>query len=336
MLLVYKVTMSTEQLTTPKTLQEAITTFSDEDRCIAYLVAQRWPEGVTCPICGSEKVHYLTAQRRWKCSVNHPKRQFSVKVGTIMEDSAIPLTKWLPAMWMVANCKNGISSYELHRALGVTQKTAWFMNHRIRLAMHGQEEDMLSGTVEADETLVGGKARFMHKDRKERTLQKGRGSAGKAIVMGLLERGDKGKKKSKVKTAVINKTDTETLHAKVRENVATGSTLYTDALVSYRGLEPDYTHQFIDHAETYISGAVHTNGMENFWTLLKRSIKGTYVSVEPFHLFRYLDEQSFRFNAREGNDNDRFSAVAASVANKRLTYKTLIGDSLPPKNPELN
>ncbi len=260
-----------------------------------------------------------------------------------MEDSAIPLSKWLPAMWLIANCKNGISSYELHKALGVTQKTAWFMNHRIRLAMHGQEEDMLSGTVEADETLVGGKARFMHKDRKEKTLQKGRGSAGKTIVMGLLERGEKSekskqkiidslgynpkkdKKPSRVKTAVISNTKTKTLHSEIRANVEKGTILYTDSLDSYKGLEPDYMHQFVNHAETYVNGAVHTNGMENFWTLLKRSIRGTYVSVEPFHLFRYLDEQSFRFNERGGNDGDRFSLVASSVANKRLTYNQLTG-----------
>lgn len=315
---------------TPKTLQEAIAYFSDEDRCIEYLVAKRWPNGVTCPLCGSEKVSYLKTQRRWKCYAGHKdKRQFSVKVGTIMEDSPISLTKWLPAMWLIGNCKNGISSYELHRALGVTQKSAWFMNHRIRLAMHDQEEDVLSGTVEADETLIGGKARFMHKDRKEQTLQKGRGSAGKTIVMGLLERGEKGKKNSKVKTSVINKTDTQTLHKKVRANVETGSTLYTDALASYQGLEPDYMHEFVDHAETYVQGNVHTNGIENFWTLLKRSIKGTYVSVEPFYLFRYLDEQSFRFNERGLTDGERFTEITSSIADRRLTYKALTGKSLP-------
>ncbi len=280
MLLVYKVAMSTEHPPTPKTLQEAISYFSDEDRCIEHLVSKRWPNGVTCPTCGSDRVSYLKTQRRWKCYAGHKDRQqFSVKVGTIMEDSAIPLTKWLPVMWLIANCKNGISSYELHRAIGVTQKTAWFMNHRIRLTMHGEEEGMLSGTVEADKTLIGGKARFMHKDRKARTLQKGRGSTGKAIIMGLLERGEKGEKKSKVKTTVITKTDTQTIHSKVRENVETGSTLYTDALISYRGLEPGYTHQFVDHAEIYVSGTVHTNGMENFWTLLERSIKGRVLKL---------------------------------------------------------
>ncbi len=319
--------MSNEHL--PRTLLEAVRYFSDPETALQFMVNLRWPDGVVCPRCGSREVTFLAKARVWKCRGKHDSQKFSIKVGTIMEDSPIPLEKWLPAIWLITNAKNGISSYELHRALGVTQKTAWFMNHRIRLAMHGQEEGMLSGTVEADETLVGGKARFMHKDRKERTLQKGRGSAGKAIVMGLLERGEKGKKKSKVKTSVITKTDTQTMHSKVRENVEIGSTLYTDALVSYRGLEPDYTHDFVDHAETYVSGTVHTNGMENFWTLLKRSIKGTYVSVEPFHLFRYLDEQSFRFNERGLTDSERFMAVVASVADKRLTYKTLTGETLP-------
>jgi len=338
--------MGTEQITTPKTLQEAITYFSDEDRCIAYLVAKRWPNGVTCPLCGSEKVSYLKTQRRWKCSVDHPKRQFSVKVGTIMEDSPVSLTKWLPAMWLIGSCKNGISSYELHRALGVTQKTAWFMNHRIRLAMQEQDPKKMSGTVEADETLIGGKARFMHKDRKEKTLQKGRGSAGKVVVMGLLERhgnemGDKkvidtldydpkkDKKASRVKTSVINKTKRKIVQGEIKAHVEPGSEVFTDALASYQGLSPEYVHEFIDHAETYVNGKVHTNGIENFWSLLKRSIKGTYVSVEPFHLFRYLDEQSFRFNERKKTDSERFMEVVSSIVDKRLTYKQLTGEHLP-------
>lgn len=328
----------------PRTLIEAIRYFSDEDTCLNFMIQLRWSAGVICPTCGSREVSFLSTRRIWKCKNKHDRQQFSIKVGTVFEDSPISLTKWLPAMWLIAGCKNGISSYEVARGLTVTQKTAWFMLHRIRMAMHGQEDGMLSGTVEADETLIGGQARFMHKDRKERTLKKGRGSAGKTIVMGLLERGEKSekskqkimdsldynpkkdKKLSRVKTAVIKSTKTDTLHKEIRAHVEKGSTLYTDALASYQGLEPDYVHEFIDHAETYVSGAVHTNGMENFWTLLKRSIKGTYVSVEPFHLFRYLDEQSFRFNERKGTDADRFRTVAEGVVGKRLMYKHLTGD----------
>ncbi len=322
-------TQQTETIYTPQTLQEAIVYFSDEDRCIAYLVNMRWPQGVTCPTCGSDKLYYLATQRRWKCKTKHARQQFSVKVGTVMEDSPISLTKWLPAMWMLANCKNGISSYELHRALKVTQKTAWFMFHRIRLAMQDDTPEKLSGQVEADETLIGGKARFMHKSRKEKTLQGGRGSAGKTIVMGLLERG-KGKKKSRVQTAVVKNTDRTTLHQEVRQRLETGSELHTDEHSGYVGLEDEYTHEVISHAANeYVRGHVTTNRIENFWTLLKRTIKGSYVSVEPFHLHRYLDEQAFRFNERGGKDPDRFAHVAISVAGKRLTYQKLTGEPTP-------
>lgn len=309
---------------TPKTLLEAIRFFSDFNNCIAT----RWPHGVICPTCGSKDVRFIAPRRIWECKNKHSRKQFSAKIGTIFEDSPVDLDKWFTALWMVTNCKNGVSSYEIHRALGVTQKTAWFMVHRLRLAMHDGENDKLSGQVEADETLVGGKARFMHKDRKERTLAKGRGSAGKAVVMGLLERGKKGKKTSRVKAKVIPNTKTEVLQKEVRNAVETGSEMFTDALASYHGLAPEYTHQVIDHAEAYVHGNVHTNGIENFWTLLKRTIKGTYVSVEPFHLFRYLDEQSYRFNERKLTDSERFAKVASAIVDKRLTYKHLTGKDL--------
>jgi transposase-like protein len=312
----------------PKTLIEAIRYFSDEDTCLQFMVSLRWPDGVICPRCGNKDVSFISTRRIWKCSVNHDHRQFSIKVGTVFEDSPISLTKWLPAMWLLVACKNGISSYELHRALKVTQKTAWFMLHRIRMAMRVGSFESMSGTVEADETLIGGKARFMHKDRKEKTLQKGRGSAGKSIVMGLLERGEKGKKTSRVKPKVIPNTKTEIVQKEVRDNVKAGSEVFTDALASYDGLAPEYVHEFVDHAETYVKGNVHTNGIENFWTLLKRMIKGTYVSVEPFHLFRYLDEEAFRFNERELTDGERFTQTASSIVGKRLMYKDLTGKTL--------
>ena len=167
----------------PRTLQDAIRYFSDEQRCIDALVAIRWPDGVTCPPCGSDQVHYLATQRRWQCKTKHARRQFSIKVGTVMADSPLPLAKWLPALWLLANCKNGISSYELHRALGVTQKTAWFMLHRIRYALQQEPSAPLGGEVEADETFIGGQARFMHKSVKARKIT-GTGGAGKTAVMG--------------------------------------------------------------------------------------------------------------------------------------------------------
>ena len=199
-------TKSEQTIQTPESLQEAMTYFSDEDRCIAYIVAMRWPDGVTCPTCGGDKVHYLAKQRRWKCKTKHAKQQFSAKVGTVMEDSPIPLTKWLPAMWMLANCKNGISSYEVARHVKVTQKTAWFMLHRIRLAMQDNTPEKLSGQVEADETYIGGAARFMHKNVRDRKIKGQTGGVGKAVVMGLLERG-RGNRKSRVQASVIKTTD---------------------------------------------------------------------------------------------------------------------------------
>ena len=320
--------MSTHQQK-PRTLQEAITYFSDEQFCLEYLIEQRWPRGVICPICGNDQVHYLAKQQRWQCQTKHARRQFSIKVGTVMEDSPIPLSKWLPAIWLLANCKNGISSYELGRGIGVTQKTAWFMLHRIRLAMQDDTPEKMSGQVEADETLIGGKARFMHKSRKEKTLQGGRGSAGKTIVVGLLERGQ-GKQKSRVQTTVVKNTDRATLHREVRQRLETGSELHTDEHGGYTGLEDEYAHEVISHAANeYVRGHVTTNRIENFWTLLKRTIKGSYVSVEPFHLHRYLDEQAFRFNARGGTDTDRFDHVTRTVVGKRLTYQKLTGEPTP-------
>lgn len=310
----------------PKTLLEAVQYFADEDIALAFVANLRWPDGKqVCPKCGSIDEHYFLKTRRiWKCK--DCQKQFSIKLGTIFEDSPIPLSKWMPAMWMLVNCKNGISSYELARAIGVTQKTAWFMFHRIRLAMQSDSFDKFDGDVEADETFIGGRARFMHKDKRERMI-KGRGPVGKTVVMGLLERhGEDGL--SRVDVRVLDGTRKGHVQAPVRERVEPGANVYTDALRSYDGLSEDYAHAVIDHAECYAKGSVHTNGLENFWSLLKRAIKGTYVSVEPFHLFRYLDEQSFRFNNREGGDGIRFLKIARRIFDKRLTYDSLIGSDL--------
>lgn len=307
----------------PTTLLEAIQYFSDPDVCLDFMVKLRWPNGVACPTCGSIEIRFLATRRLWECKSKHPKKQFSVKVGTILEDSPIPLGKWLAAIWLIANAKNGVSSYEIHRAIGITQKSAWFMLHRIRLAMQDGSVEQMSGTVEVDETFIGGKARFMHKDKREARI-KGRGSVGKTAVLGLLERhGPDGH--SAVRAQVVPNTKRKSLSPEVRKNVVPGSNVFTDALKSYEDLATDYIHEVIDHAEAYVRGVVHTNGIENFWSLLKRAIKGTYVSVEPFHLIRYLDEEAFRFNNREVEDADRFRSVSVSVEGKRLTYKQLIG-----------
>lgn len=305
----------------PKTLQEAIKFFADADTCVTFMAQLRWPEGVTCPDCNGKAVSYLTTRRMWKCMNKACHKQFSVKRGTIMEDSAIGLDKWLAAIWLIANAKNGVSSYEIHRALGVTQKSAWFLLHRIRLAMQTGTFEKMSGTVEVDETFIGGLSRNMHKRTREAKIT-GPGGCGKAIVFGLLERHGDG---SKVRTKVIFNRSQETLQGEVRRNVESGSEVMSDAHRSYLGLSAEYVHAFTDHAEEYVRGNVHTNGIENFWSLLKRSIKGTYVSVEPFHLFRYLDEQSFRFNQRKGTDSERFLAVISLLQGKRLEYKQLTG-----------
>ena len=313
----------------PKTLIEAIRYFSDPDTCLDYMVQSRWPNGVTCPTCGSDAVTFLATRRIWKCKATHPKQQFSVKVGTIFEDSPMGLDKWLTSMWLIANAKNGVSSYEIHRSIGVTQKTAWFMLHRIRLAMQSESFDKMNGIVEVDESFVGGAARFMHKERVARIKGKARGPIGKTAVFGLLERhGPDGH--SRVRTKVVSRTRRGDLLPEVRKNVESGSEVYSDAYRSYILLREEYAHQVIDHAESYVRGKVHTNGIENFWSLLKRALKGTYVSVEPFHLFRYVDEQSFRFNTRKTLDADRFQRVTRGIAGKRLTYKNLIGANTTP------
>ena len=316
--------MSTEEF--PTTLVEAVRYFSDLDICLKTMVALRWPHGVVCPRCGSREVTFLAKARVWKCRTPHRQQKFSVKVGTVMEDSPIGLDKWLPAIWLIVNAKNDISSYELHRALGVTQKTAWFLLHRIRLAMQDKDGGLLSGQVEVDETFIGGSSRFMHKSKREKVVTgRGTGATGKTPVMGLLERHSE-KKPSRVKAKVISNVKRETLHGEIRKHVVPGAELYTDEWVGYKTIEPDYVHNVINHAEEYVRGNVHTNGIENFWSLLKRSIKGTYVSVEPFHLHRYLDEQAFRFNTRKAADSSRMATVVGRVTGRRLTYNALTGN----------
>jgi transposase-like protein len=306
----------------PQTLQEAVIYFADPNNCMKYMVARRWPNGVICPTCRSAKVSFLSNQSRWQCSTHHSKRQFTLKTGTVFEDSPLGLDKWLPAVWMISNCKNGISSWELHRALGVTQKTAWFMLHRARLALQGKDGGMLGGEVEIDETFVGGKARNMHASKRAVKIT-GTGGKDKAVVMGMLERG------GEVRAMVVDNRRKGELQNRVREHVRVGSALFTDELKSYEGLESDYQHSVINHAIEYVRGNVHTNGMENFWSLFKRGLRGTYISVEPFHLFRYIDEQAFRYNYREDmTDSDRFHLAVSQIVGKRLMYSELTGHSL--------
>ena len=266
----------------PKTLIEAVRHFADPQVAFDFMVKLRWPDKVKCPRCQCEDVSFIATRKIWKCKRCKEKSQFSVRVGTIFEDSALPLDKWLAAIWMIANDKNGVSSYEVHRAIGVTQKTAWFMLQRIRLAMQTGTFEKLAGEIEADETYIGGKVRNMHVDkrRRARTWHWWRWQGNRH---GTFRRYNK--TVSKVKVKHVQNARRGTVQQEIRENVEPGSRVFTDALPSYNGLNRDYIHEAINHAECYVRGAVHTNGLENFWSLLKRGIRGTYVSVEPFHLF---------------------------------------------------
>jgi transposase-like protein len=307
--------METVNFNAKSGLMEAIQYFSDPMVCLEAVSKIKWPNGPECPRCESKRLSFIKTRLTWTCL--DCRKQFSVKVGTIFEDSPVALNKWLTAMWMLGNCKNGVSSYEIGKAVKVTQKTAWFMMHRLRFAQHGGKVNKMSGTVEADETFVGGEARFMHKDKREAKIH-GRGPVGKQIVFGLLERNT-----GRVHLEHVETRRKHELTGIVRKHVRRGSEVMTDELLSYDGLDSEYAHKVINHAEKYVDGTVHTNRMENFWSLLKRTIGGTYVSVEPFHLFRYLDEQSFRYNERKATDAERFHKVLGSVAGKRLTWNNL-------------
>ena len=303
----------------PRTLLEAVRYFADYKHCHEFMMALRWPGGeVACPRCGSLRVRWMPNQKRWACYEKHAKQQFSLKTGTIFEESPLGLDKWLPAVWLIVNCKNGISSYEIARALGVTQKTGWFMGHRIRAALHAGSFDKLMGDVEVDETFIGGRARNMHPGRRREKIH-GRGGVDKVAVLGMLQRG------GKVRAEVVPNRKRGTLQASVKRHVKVGAALFSDELASYKGLDVLYRHKVINHAIEYVNGKVHTNGIENFWSLLKRVLSGTYVSLEPFHLFRYLDEQVYRFNERKESDSSRFVRAIQRLVGKRLTYAQLTG-----------
>lgn len=319
----------------PKTLQQAIVHFSDPDNVLAYMIRLRWPNGVVvCPTCGRTDSVFLKNQYKWQCKAVHHHRQFSAKVGTIFEDSPIPLDKWLVAVWMLCNCKNGVSSYELAKAIGVTQKSAWFMMHRIRLGLQEKTKGSFGAPtkiggpdseVEVDETFIGGKLRNMHADRRARWEAKRGGAVGKTAVMGLLDRDVR-----RVRAKVVPNVKRETLQSEVLKEVKYGTKVYTDDAVGYDKLHHRFVHEVVNKTVSYVRGRVHVNGMENFWSLLKRGLNGTYVAVEPFHLFRYVDEQVFRYNNRKDGDQpvsdaQRFEIALSQIANKRLTYAELTG-----------
>jgi transposase-like protein len=317
----YNPGMSTTKERGPQTLMEAVKHYADLNVCHAVMTKIKWPDGIVkCPECTSENVGLIATRRMFKC--RECKRQFSVKVGTIFEDSPLGLDKWFVAVWAITNAKNGISSCELARAIGVTQKSAWHMLHRIRHVMHTGSLNKFTGEIESDECYIGGASENMHASRRKARI-KARGVAGKEIVQGVLKRDAQC---SKVIAKVVPDGKRETLTGTLRDNVVDGSIVYTDTHPAYFRLNDFYLHASIDHAIAYVAGNVHTNGLENFWSLLKRTIGGTYVSVDAPHLGRYVDEQVFRFNERKTNDAGRFALVMPKVVGKRLTYKALIGD----------
>ena len=303
---------------TPKTLLEAIKHFSDYENCRSFMVAIRWADGVVkCPHCGSEKVTYLAKARVYQCYGKHPKSKFSLKVGTIFEDSPIGLDKWLPAAWLISNCKNGISSYEVARALGITQKSAWHMLHRLREAMTDTVDQIGTGPapVEIDETFVGGNVKNMHKRKRIEANAKG---GNKAIVFGMLERG------GRVKTHVIAGRTKQQIQPAMTKAIQRGANIITDEFSTYAFASDAYSREVVNHALEYVNGHVHTNGIENFWSLLKRGLRGTYISIEPFHLDAYIAEQVFRYNNRkDADDFARFSTCMMGIVGKRLTYQAL-------------
>lgn len=315
----------------PKTLKAAIEYFAKPENVREFMVQYRWPDGiVACPKCGSKNVKFMEKYNRWFCREGHKPNQFTLKTGTIFEDSPISLDKWFVAMWMLVNCKNGVSSWEIHRTIGVTQKSAWFMLHRLRTILMPTPDGTKiggkdGGAVEADETYIGGVPRNMHKDRRIRYSIQKQGGGGKAVVHGMLDR-----ELRQVRAQVVPDAKRETLQSLILSNVKYGSRLYTDNAVVYDKMQWRYAHEVVTHVEEYVRGQVHTNGLENFWSLLKRGLKGTYVAVEPFHLDRYVAEQVYRYNNRSTKDNplddsDRFVAALVQVVGKRLTYKELTG-----------
>jgi hypothetical protein len=263
----------------------------------------------------------MEKSRLYNCKTKHPRQKFSLKVGTVFEDSPIGLDKWLPAMWLLCNSRNGISSYELSRALGVTQKSAWFMLHRIRLAMKEERGDLTLGgnwsnPVEVDETFIGGKAKNKHLSQRKQKEPK-------TIVMGMLNRETR-----QIRAKVIPDVTRTTLQNEILKNIGFNAHVFTDGNSGYDRLSEfkNFTHKTVNHINEYVNGRVHTQGIENFWSLLKRGLNGTYVAVEPFHMDAYVDEQVFRFNTRhKHNDATRFAKVLSQVAGKRLTYKEVTG-----------
>lgn len=309
------------QLQSFKTLVDLLQYFSNEQVCRDYLEMIRWGTGEkVCPYedCGKGKICKYADGKRYKCSECN--RQFSVRVGTIFEDSKISLQKWYAAIYLITSHKKGISSLQLHRDLGITQKSAWYLLHRVRHSLGLETSPVkLSGIVEADETFIGGIEGNKHASKRTKGTQ-GRSTQTKVPVAGVVERG------GKVIAQTVTNTSATNLHRFVYENVATGSTLNTDEWYGYNGLDKLYQHSIVKHNDKqYVKGDCHTNTLEGYWSLVKRGCVGIYHSWSAKHLQKYLDEFSFRYNTRTFNENERFIAMLSNIATT-LPYKQLISN----------
>lgn len=298
-------------------LFELLDYFNTEEKCIDYLAKVKWNGGVECPYCANDKAYRLTTGRKnWKCS--KCRKQFSVRVGTMFEDSRISLRKWFVAIYLIAAHKKGISSHQLAKDIKVTQKTAWFMLSRIRTSFEPTKE-VFTNTVEIDESWYGGLEKNKHMNKRTKGTQ-GRSAKTKTPILGILERD------GKVYALPVADTKAKTIIPIIKEKIVKGGTVYTDEWKSYRTLATDYDHQFIKHsAHQYVDGAIHTNNIENFWSLLKRGINGIYHHVSDKHLAKYVNEYTFRYNNRKMTDGSKFDVCIAN-ATQKITYKSLIKD----------